>query len=93
MSLRLVGGTELVAETVWGYRTCRDVTVCGSQDMSLSKREKLMALDTHLFGERDTVEVRSDLADSEIYICSPEVLMLFSDNFDYQVCPLLVARF
>ena len=30
------------------------------------------------------VQVRSDLIDSQIAICAPEVLMLFSDNFDYQ---------
>jgi translation initiation factor eIF-2B subunit epsilon len=28
--------------------------------------------------------VRSDLLDTHISICSPEVLMMFSDNFDYQ---------
>lgn len=30
------------------------------------------------------LQVRSDLMDSHISICAPEVLMLFSDNFDYQ---------
>jgi translation initiation factor eIF-2B subunit epsilon len=29
-------------------------------------------------------QVRSDLIDTNISICSPEVLMMFSDNFDYQ---------
>eukprot|EP00887_Chlorella_sp_A99_P001611 scaffold8.g1611.t1 len=29
-------------------------------------------------------QVRTDLMDCHLYICSPEVLMLFSDNFDYQ---------
>jgi hypothetical protein len=28
--------------------------------------------------------VRTDLIDTNISICSPEVLMMFSDNFDYQ---------
>ncbi|MEW5304708.1 MAG: hypothetical protein WDW36_007300 [Sanguina aurantia] len=41
-------------------------------------------LDAALFSERDCVQVRSDLMDSHISICAPEVLMLFSDNFDYQ---------
>lgn len=31
-----------------------------------------------------TRQVRTDLIDTHITICAPEVLMLFSDNFDYQ---------
>lgn len=30
------------------------------------------------------MQFRYDLMDPHISICSPEVLMLFSDNFDYQ---------
>lgn len=30
------------------------------------------------------LQVRTDLLDTNISICSPEVLMMFSDNFDYQ---------
>ena len=30
-------------------------------------------------------QVRTDLVETSIYICAPEVLMLFADNFDYQV--------
>ena len=41
--------------------------------------------DATFFSERDTVQLRLDLADAEIYICAPEVLLLFSDNFDYQM--------
>eukprot|EP00775_Hariotina_reticulata_P010863 gene10863-11017_t len=41
-------------------------------------------LDAALWSERDSVQVRSDLLDTHIAICSPEVLMMFSDNFDYQ---------
>ena len=46
---------------------------------------KQAVIDAHFWGEADEVEVRADLADTHIYICAPEVLMLFSDNFDYQV--------
>ena len=42
-------------------------------------------MDRHFFGERNSVQVRSDLVDCGIAICSAEVLLLFSDNFDYQV--------
>lgn len=41
-------------------------------------------------------QVRTDMVETSIYICAPEVLMLFSDNFDYQVglssCLLRVRR-
>ncbi len=41
-------------------------------------------LDAGFFDGRRSVTVRTDLIDTGIYICSHEVLMLFSDNFDYQ---------
>lgn len=44
-----------------------------------------MNVDAHFWGERDSVQLRADLVDCEVAICAPEVLMLFSDNFDYQV--------
>jgi hypothetical protein len=34
------------------------------------------------------LRLRTDLLDCQIDICSPELLLQFSDNFDYQVCPL-----
>jgi translation initiation factor eIF-2B subunit epsilon len=37
-----------------------------------------------LFSERDAVAVRTDLVDTGVAVCAPEVLMLFTDNFDYQ---------
>jgi translation initiation factor eIF-2B subunit epsilon len=33
------------------------------------------------------LRLRTDLLDCQIDICSPELLLQFSDNFDYQVCP------
>ena len=41
-------------------------------------------LDISYFADREFVSVRTDLLDTGIYICSTDVLMLFSDNFDYQ---------
>uniref|UniRef100_A0A452TK52 Translation initiation factor eIF2B subunit epsilon n=1 Tax=Ursus maritimus TaxID=29073 RepID=A0A452TK52_URSMA len=35
-------------------------------------------------GSRDGVEIRYDLLDCYISICSPQVAQLFTDNFDYQ---------
>lgn len=53
-------------------------------ELDTPESEVLAKVDTSFFSERDTVEVRTDLLDSHISICAPEVLMLFSDNFDYQ---------
>lgn len=49
------------------------------------RRSNHVAIESHVFSERDDVEVHTDLVDCNVYICAPEVLMLFSDNFDYQV--------
>ncbi|XP_059847983.1 translation initiation factor eIF-2B subunit epsilon [Hypanus sabinus] len=39
----------------------------------------------HLFhGNNDEIEIRHDLLDCHISICSPQVAELFTDNFDYQ---------
>ena len=43
-----------------------------------------LALEASLFAEHARVDVRTDLLDCHINICAPEVLLLFSDNFDYQ---------
>ena len=47
-----------------------------------------MKLDTALFGEREAIQIRRDLVDVQIAVCSLEVLVTFSDNFDYQAGPL-----
>ncbi len=61
---------------------------CRLEDLDSSKRKKHMTLDAQNFSERDRVSLRTDLLDARVYICTPDVLMLFSDNFDYQVgCP------
>ena len=57
-----------------------------------------LALDSSLFSEHRSIQVRTDLLDCHIDICAPEVLFLFTDNFDYQhlrrdfVCGTLVER-
>jgi hypothetical protein len=43
-----------------------------------------VTVDTTFFSARDALAVRHDFSLPGIYVCSPEVLMLFSDNFDYQ---------
>lgn len=59
---------------------------CPALQVDLGRPAPVQALiDAHFWGEADAVEVRADLADTGIYLCAPEVLLLFSDNFDYQV--------
>jgi translation initiation factor eIF-2B subunit epsilon len=43
-----------------------------------------LALDASLFSEHPNVRVRTDLQDCHVDICAPELLYLFTDNFDYQ---------
>lgn len=50
----------------------------------LGAAAQVVKVDASLFSERDQSQVRCDLMDTQIAICAPEVLMLFSDNFDYQ---------
>ncbi len=59
--------------------------VCRLEDLDSSKQKKHLTLDAQNFSERDMISLRTDLLDARIYICAPDVLMLFSDNFDYQV--------
>lgn len=43
-----------------------------------------VTLDPALLSEHSEIEVREDLIDCQIDICTPDVLGLWSDNFDYQ---------
>ncbi|KAG2491384.1 hypothetical protein HYH03_010176 [Edaphochlamys debaryana] len=53
-------------------------------ELESGRPAQLAKLDCALFSERDEVQIRADLMDTHIAICAPEVLLLFSDNFDYQ---------
>lgn len=46
--------------------------------------DKYVRLDPELLTTHSQLEVRQDLIDCYIDICTPEVLSLWSDNFDYQ---------
>ena len=43
-----------------------------------------VSLDLSTFTEQPSVQFRYDLLDCRIDICSPQVLWIFQDNFDYQ---------
>lgn len=55
-----------------------------SDVFNYERKQKDINLDLSVFDGRKNVSLRADLIDTGIYICSTEVLMLFSDNFDYQ---------
>ncbi|KAG9877836.1 nucleotide-diphospho-sugar transferase, partial [Aureobasidium melanogenum] len=44
----------------------------------------LVTLDPDILKEHDELEIREDLIDCGIDICTPDVLALWSDNFDYE---------
>ncbi|XP_050225237.1 uncharacterized protein LOC126674774 [Mercurialis annua] len=44
----------------------------------------VIPLDNMLFGDNTSISLHNDKQDCYIDICSPEVLSLFTDNFDYQ---------
>lgn len=53
------------------------------EDVDSSKKDIYM--DADYFSGHQELLLRTDLLNLRVYICAPEVLMLFSDNFDYQV--------
>ncbi|MCJ1307770.1 hypothetical protein MMC25_001418 [Agyrium rufum] len=48
------------------------------------KAGRYLEIDTDLLSMHDEIELREDLIDCYIDICTPDVLGLWSDNFDYQ---------
>lgn len=49
-----------------------------------AKKGRKCVFPLEIFTEQGAVEIRHDLSDPEIAICSPSVLSLFADNFDFQ---------
>lgn len=49
-----------------------------------SKHGRKCVFPLEIFTENSSIEIRYDLIDAEISICSPSVLSLFADNFDFQ---------
>lgn len=46
-----------------------------------------------VMADHPAVSLRTDLLDCHVDICSPEFLLQFSDNFDYQVCDIWSIQF
>jgi len=51
-------------------------------------RSSTIRLPIEIMKEHSNIYFANDLLDCHIDICSPELLLQFSDNFDYQVSPL-----
>jgi translation initiation factor eIF-2B subunit epsilon len=47
--------------------------------------DSAVSVPAEIFAQHPALTVRTDLMDCQIDICSPELLLQFSDNFDYQV--------
>lgn len=47
-----------------------------------TKKKCILPLD--IFNQNSEVQIRHDLSDPEIAICSPSTLSLFADNFDFE---------
>ncbi|KAF7561995.1 hypothetical protein G7046_g2172 [Stylonectria norvegica] len=55
-------------------------------EMSPAQSDRYMTLDPAVVDELSTdFEIRSDLIDAQIDICTPEVLALWSESFDYEL--------
>lgn len=54
------------------------------QRRTSSKDDRYCTLPLEIFTENSEVELRHDLSDPQIAICSPSVLSLFADNFDFE---------
>lgn len=52
--------------------------------IKVAPRTRRIALDLDVLRKHDNVEVRNDLIDCNIDICSPDVPALFTENFDYE---------
>lgn len=50
----------------------------------LPRDRKKIPLDLNWFLDHGRVEISSDCLDARVYLCSPSVLPLFADNFDFQ---------
>lgn len=56
----------------------------------LDRDEKKVKLELEWFLNHEQIEINSSFVDTHVYLCSPSVLPLFADNFDFQVSLYIV---
>ncbi|XP_060690588.1 translation initiation factor eIF-2B subunit epsilon [Hemiscyllium ocellatum] len=86
--------TMIFKESSPGHRTrCKEDDIIAVMDSKTSRvlhyqkahNLKKFRFPMHMFhSSTDEIEIRHDLLDCHISICSPQVAELFTDNFDYQ---------
>ncbi|KAM3070049.1 translation initiation factor eIF-2B epsilon subunit, GEF [Clarireedia jacksonii] len=55
------------------------------EEMNPLQSNKYLNIDPDLFSEHSEIEIRTDLIDCGIDICTPDVLALWAESFDYEV--------
>lgn len=71
---------SLMTDLIIGYdRHTQQLRLFDNQIM-----KKNVNIPLEIFDNHSSLRIRSDLLDCQIDICSPELLLQFSDNFDYQ---------
>jgi translation initiation factor eIF-2B subunit epsilon len=59
-----------------------------------SYKKDCVEIPVEILQEHQSISFRTDLMDCHVDICSPELMLQFSDNFDYQVlCMFTVINF
>lgn len=84
--LRDIGSTN---KSILENETCMFAADKGNKRViffkKLGKTDKKIKLELEWFLDNDQIEINSGFIDTHVYMCSPSVLPLFADNFDYQV--------
>jgi translation initiation factor eIF-2B subunit epsilon len=55
------------------------------EELHALQANKYLNIDPEILSENSEIEIRTDLIDCEIDICTPDVLALWSESFDYEV--------
>lgn len=85
--------TVIFKKTAPGLSTGQEVVIAKDnrtnrllfhQRRATSKDDRYCTLPLEIFTDNSEVELRYDLSDPQIAICSPSVLSLFADNFDFE---------
>lgn len=85
--------TVVYKKTAPGISTGQEVIIANDartkrllfhERVKLNPTKKKCVLPLDIFNQNSEVQLRHDLMDPEIAICSPSALSLFADNFDFE---------